>query len=419
MAMMLSKAYGYFSEGFAESAATPPRSETMRTMATIGTAIMVLTMGASSAVGQINFDSGSDGLFGPINIASGTVTLDLPPDGIFNATTINVAAGATLRFNRNALNTPVYLLATGDIIIEGTIDVGGAGASNSPPVGGKGGPGGYDGGSPGFLGVPAGAGFGPGAGLGGPGGTAATAAGRGVYGGIPSSTQRPNDGSRYGTALLVPLVGGSGGGGTTGTPGNGGGGGGGAILLASNTRVQINSPGRIDSNGGASGDVSGSGGAIRIVAPDVAGNGRLAVNGGLVNTRAGHGRIRVDALDRTALQFVFAPTTAIAVGKLMFVFPDGLPRLDILEAAGQVIPENQAGPVLVMLPFGSTTSRTVTVQGRGFAGIVPIQVVLTPENGVPVVYPADIDMSLTDPAQVVVAVEIPVNTLTRIDAWRR
>ena len=66
----------------------------MKTMATIGTAIMVLIMGASSAVGQINFDSGSDGSFGPINIASGTVTLDVPPNGIFNATTINVARSA-------------------------------------------------------------------------------------------------------------------------------------------------------------------------------------------------------------------------------------------------------------------------------------------------------------------------------------
>ena len=132
-----------------------------------------------------------------------------------------------------------------------------------------------------------------------------------------------------------------------------------------------------------------------------------------------HCAVRIDSDGRTALQFVFSPTSVIAVGKLMFVFPEVVARLDILEAAGQIIAEGRPGPVLVLLPFGSTTTRTVTVQGRGFAGIVPIQVVLTPENGVPVVYPADIDMSLSDPAQVIVDVEIPVNTLTRIDAWRR
>lgn len=56
------------------------------------------------------FTSGSTGAYGEMNITANT-TLALPPDGIFHCTTINVASGATLRFNRNALNTPVYLLA--------------------------------------------------------------------------------------------------------------------------------------------------------------------------------------------------------------------------------------------------------------------------------------------------------------------
>ena len=42
------------------------------------------------------FTSGSDGSYGPMNITSNT-TLQLPPDGIFRCTTINIAAGATLR----------------------------------------------------------------------------------------------------------------------------------------------------------------------------------------------------------------------------------------------------------------------------------------------------------------------------------
>src|SRR5262245_43900027 len=72
------------------------------------------------------FSSGSDGSYGPINVTSGTLlTLDMPPDGIFRCTTIFVAADGALRFRRNPLNTPVYLLATNGITIQsrGSIDV--------------------------------------------------------------------------------------------------------------------------------------------------------------------------------------------------------------------------------------------------------------------------------------------------------
>src|SRR4051812_44198700 len=65
------------------------------------------------------FDSGSDGSYGPLNVTSNTV-LNLPPDGIFRCTTIDVQAGYTLSFNHNPLNTPVYLLARSNIVVAGT-----------------------------------------------------------------------------------------------------------------------------------------------------------------------------------------------------------------------------------------------------------------------------------------------------------
>src|SRR5262245_44989910 len=95
------------------------------------------------ATGQ-GFTSGSDGSYGPMNIQTNT-TLDLPPNGIFNCTTITIASGARLNFRRNALNTPVHLLATGDVIVNGTIDVSGGGSPGNF-VGGPSGPGGFDGG---------------------------------------------------------------------------------------------------------------------------------------------------------------------------------------------------------------------------------------------------------------------------------
>jgi hypothetical protein len=90
-----------------------------------------------------SFSSGSDGSMGALNVTSNR-TLALPSDGIFRFTTINIAVGTTLTFTPNAMNTPVYLLATGDVTIDGTIDV--SGSSGTTVSGGRGGPGGFDGG---------------------------------------------------------------------------------------------------------------------------------------------------------------------------------------------------------------------------------------------------------------------------------
>src|SRR2546426_1003989 len=58
------------------------------------------------------FNSGSTGADGPFNPTANT-TLALPPNGVFNFTTINIPSGVTVRFTRNATNTPVTMLASG------------------------------------------------------------------------------------------------------------------------------------------------------------------------------------------------------------------------------------------------------------------------------------------------------------------
>ncbi|MFO0733725.1 MAG: hypothetical protein U0361_22760 [Nitrospiraceae bacterium] len=59
----------------------------------------------------------------------------MPADGILNYTTVNIPGGVTVSFTRNALNTPVILLAQGDVVINGTVHVNGSvgAAANSPP----------------------------------------------------------------------------------------------------------------------------------------------------------------------------------------------------------------------------------------------------------------------------------------------
>lgn len=368
-----------------------------------------------------NFDAGSSGALGALTVTDTDVTVDLPADGRLNYTTVTIAANRILRFNRNVLNTPVQLLAQGDVVIEGVIDVSGSQAPGSPPIGGVGGPGGFDGGKPGFgADFAPGDGYGPGAGSSGTTGSEAASAGGAGYGEPSVGSSSNGRGGTYGSPLLIPMIGGSGGGGDTGTPGSGGGGGGGAILVASNTKIRLSGPGRIDALGGVWRGTShngGSGGAIRLLAPKVEGSGQLRVQGG--GNGGGAGRIRVDTLDKTALTFSFQPLSVTTVGANMFVTPGALPRLDITQAAGQAIAVGTGSTVRVQLPFGSDTNRTVTLQAKDFSADVPIRLTLTPDSGNRIVIDTNIVNTAANPASVTIPVGLPVNTLVTIHAWTR
>ena len=378
---------------------------------------LCLACAAWSAAAHAQLSNGSDGSDGALLVDSNQ-TLALPPDGIFNFTTVTIETGATLSFQKNALNTPVYFLATGDIVVDGAINL--RGQSGDLVSGGAGGPGGFAGGPPSIAGNPAGSGLGPGAGApaAGPFNTS-NAAGKGSYG---SRNTRAVDGPVYGSELLVPLVGGSGGGGSLDT--RGGCGGGGAILLASDTRVEIN--GDVFANVACDQPWGvGSGGGVRIVAPVVAGLGEIWVNGGdenqlLDNRFGGRGRVRIDVIDRSELaNLVVLPSQALSVGAFFVAFPDTVPRLDIISAAGNAIAEGTQGPVDLVLPLNSPSAQTIVVQGRDFQGTVPITVAVTPDTGDRVLYEAEIDMSAGNPATVNVPVDIPANVPVRISAWSR
>lgn len=324
------------------------------------------------------FSSGSNGSLGAFAPATNT-NVTLPPDGVLNYTTINVPVGVTVGFVPNAANTPVTMLATGDVVIAGTLNVNGvsgllqdftASAPNVNP-GGRGGPGGFAGGQSGMKGFTnnaASGGYGPG---GGPPGVDGTTVQSGTYG-APASF-----------VSLIPLFGGSGGGGTNGGIQNGspftgasGGGGGGAILLASTTKITVS--GSIVANGGGqafcapSSLGNGSGGAIRLVAPQVAVPGMLqAVGPGACNP-PGPGRIRIETLVPGSMISItpapsivssLGPITANSVPALI-----NLPTLTISSVAGVQPPS---------LVFGSYTSADLTLP----AGTTnPVPVVITATN---------------------------------------
>ena len=377
----------------------------------LGLAGLVRTCGAP-------FNSGSTESLGDLVITNDTV-LDMPPDGIFNCKKFQIVSNALLTFHRNPLNTPVYFLASGDVLIDGRIDVSGGGGSAAN--GGLGGPGGFNGGKPGSSDIPPGAGFGPGGGLGGTGFDAGRAdnVGSGTYKAVNGNGGSTRKGAPYGTPVLIPLVGGSGGGGTAGTPGVGGGGGGGAILIASSTKITFGPSAQLISIGGlrTANFNGGSGGAVRVVAPTIVGTVNASVQG--EGTYAGLGRVRVDTLDASATGFTVFPPDALSVGALMVTGLANAPKLDILAAAGTSIAEGNPTPVSVLLPNGSSPNQVVTVQAKNFGTKVPINVVLIPDYGDPVVFPAEIDNTTKNPATVDIPVVLPINVPIAINVWTR
>ena len=179
----------------------------LNVVATISLAIPI------HAYGQ-TFSSGSTGADGALDLTGGSQTIQVPASGVFNYTTVNIPQGQTLSFTNNLTNTPVTMLAQGNVTIAGTINI----SASQPYIGVSGpGPGGFYGGNPGTPG------WGPGGGAAGP--TSGLAAGNGQW---------------IGPLSLFPNIGGSGGGGGyyatdyffvcgSGIPG---GGGGGAIITA-------------------------------------------------------------------------------------------------------------------------------------------------------------------------------------------
>lgn len=388
-----------------QSSASAKRNRFMNTSILPPLVILVTVLLGSNGNSAELFTSGSDGSYGAMTITANT-TLDLPPDGIFHCTTINVAAGTTLQFNRNALNTPVWLLATGDVRIGGTIDV--SGSANNGGAPGLGGPGGFDGGFGGYGGsgpaTSGGNGQGPGAGV--------------RSGAFPFPAYHGQFAGVYGNALLSPLIGGSGGAGRDGNPGYGGGGGGGAILIASSTSATLTS-GSIQARGGNGAYGGGSGGAIRVVAPVVTGSGPLIATPGQNDWghSAGNGRVRIDCQDRYAFRSLNMPGYATR-GSQMFVFPPFTNRLDIVQVGEQAIALGTTGGVTIELPPGPSTNLNVTVRVGGFTNDVPIRVVVTPENGSSASYDTNI-VTTGSPATVAVNVTIPTGTISRIHAWTR
>jgi hypothetical protein len=340
------------------------------------------------------FDSGSDGHLGAFNPTVNT-EVTLPPDGKLNYTTVNIRSGVTVTFNNiSSHDSPVYMLATGDVTIAGTIDVSGGNATTTTP--GIGGVGGYDGGYGGGHNIDGGKGCGPGGG--GPGisgGDPTDNAGGGGFGtaGYSGGSSGGAGGVTYGNSRLLPTIGGSGGGGGGGKStimGSFGGGGGGAIIIASSTSISIT--GLVDASGGDAytksgsygGGGGGSGGAVKLIAGTITGNGWISAIGGYGISSGGNGgagRIRIEADNN----YRTASTDPIyTFGAPTSVFLSGMPTLSIDTIADTSAPSNPNGDYNqpdMMLPSTTTNPVTVAVSATNVPLPANVDVWVIPQYG--------------------------------------
>jgi len=205
---------------------------------------------------------------------------------VFKFQSVDIPAGVTVTFKNHPSNPPVVWLVQGDCAISGTVQLNGVHGQQDGTLA-IGGPGGFRGGSGGQGPVPNSAGFGPGGGFN---DDLGRYPGAGSYG---SKGMGDKAGVVNGNPQILPLYGGSGG---KGIGGNCAGGGGGAILIVVGNKLLLSGTGRLFANGGNMYNYleSGSGGAVRLVANELAGPAGTflqALGGG----GGGAGRIRLEA----------------------------------------------------------------------------------------------------------------------------
>ncbi len=336
-----------------------------------------------SAVAQ---SDGTDEAFNPL----ASVEIDLGSQGtydaaqwavVFNYTSITIPNGVAVTFKNHPKGAPVVWLATGDVVIDGIVWLDGApGVPEGAPLPrfSEPGPGGFAGGQYGFSAqVRASGGFGPGGGENGAIATHGSGAGHASAGSGGGSGESGAGGAAYGNIFVSPLIGGSGGA-AGGDPGRGGGGaGGGAILIQTPGNIEIGATGQIRANGGQGETTAsanggyGSGGAIRLIAETLSGDGTLRALAGYGGAVQGEGRIRVEVnmnnsnitnqptWEVSAPGVVFPPAIAptLTVMKIDTLDLDPDPPAGILTGPEQTI--NNDGPVTLRIE--STNVPTLTV----------------------------------------------------------
>jgi len=331
---------------------------------------LLLLLGLPVLAVEIPEADGSDGVFNPttniqVNTRWAAVTnwnASSPVSGqgvydpekhvvVYKYASVNIPAGVTVSFTENIRSAPVVWLVESNVIIDGTIQLSASGSRS--------GAGGYKTYALGVGRMKGGTGYG--------GGTRQSTLGRHNE---ESSNLSIGSAQAYGNASLVPLYGGSSGSNRSGTTSSGaGGGGGGAILIAAKGTITHNGAVLVQGTGtgGSNDKAPGSGGAVRLVAESIVGNGQLNARG--VGS-SGVGRIRVEAVTNMS-QFVYnGPTPSISKAheSPVTVQPDNFPQCKVLSVDQR---ESPTYPLATLdapdITVGSTNGVTVVIETRNAA----------------------------------------------------
>ncbi len=299
---------------------------------------------------------------------------------VFKYSSVDIPAGTSVAFTNHPTRAPVVWLVSGDVTIDGTLDLSGA-SHDAGTLFAVPGPGGFRGGSSGSRGS---AGFGPGGSLSFSGDDENLVKSGGSY-----ATPGGGDdaGPTYGNAELIPLLGGSGGAGFRSGGTLGGAGGGAILIIAENIIVN----GTIVADGGDHGQTSsgGSGGAIRLVARNVGGTGMLLARGGGISPpgqRGGDGRIRIESESAIDASLEAAPAASTGTpSDPVTIFPGPTePTVRIVSIGGVAAPSDPQANLSHSADVELSTSDPVDIVIDTGVEVDPatiVEVRITPREG--------------------------------------
>ncbi len=354
---------------------------------------------------------GSDGAFNPltdveIDLAlAATAPWDTPspvpgqgvydPDQwavVYKFTTIDIPADVTVTFKQHPSGAPVVWLASGDVNIDGWVNLDGEDGAwyTEPPGLAEPGPGGFAGGRRAAYehGLKPTAGGGPG----GPNLVASIFGARG--GGYGTVGGGSTGGGTYGNVSILPSIGGSGGttGDTSSSQCGDNGAGGGAILIAATGEIVLNTNGGISACGGRPAGYmggGGSGGGIRLLADTISGGGALRAYGGVCQgcpadartANGGAGRIRIGAYDFSGLTDPGDPNWIAGPPGPIFPPSDAPTLRATLVDTVSVPADPEAGIMTADLEISSSSVVTVEIEATNIPAGTTVNVIVTPHNG--------------------------------------
>ncbi len=300
---------------------------------------------------------------------------------VFKYSSVTIATNVTVTFSNHLTHAPVVWLVNGDVMINGNLSLDGQNPSIDPVNLPEPGPGGFRGGAGAQASLGNGSGFGP--------------------GGYFNERGSYADGHPYGNPQINPLIGGSGG---SSYAGQNGGAGGGAILIAASGTISVN--GSCRANGGSE-TYAGSGGAVRLVANQIAGSGSIQAS-----SQFNPGRLRLEANTASA-SLSLNPPTAIVSPTPLVIWPDAsAPTVKVISVAGQsapLDPKAEISAVASDLTIANSSPVAILLQTSNFPTNGTVNVYVKPRNAAQSILPASYVSGTTNLATWQLTTTLPVN----------